>query len=254
MRKRLVLLAALTLVLVLASAVAGAQSSVLQVTFNPRYGMILTDGEGYSLYVYTQDTVGEDGSISNCTGVCTRNWPPLLAEGEVVAGEGVNPALIGTIVRDDGTVQVTYNGWPLYRSSRDSQPGDIRGQRLGNAFFLLSPSGEPVREELPATAQVDPQKMNQLMELGRQVFARNCAVCHGDQGQGGIGPAFAGNSALARNDMVIPMILDGFPDHGMPAWRNRLTDEEIAAVATFIRNSWGNAFGPIVEEQVAEAR
>lgn len=252
MKKRLAILGALVAAALVITALAGAQSHVLQISYNPRYGMILTDGDGYSVYLYTEDQIAEGASA--CTGVCERNWPPLIADGPIVAGEGVDAKLIGTIVREDGTVQVTYNGWPLYRSNRDANPGDILGQRLGNLFFLVSPSGEPIRTEQAQIAQVDAEKLSQLLELGQQVFARNCAVCHGQQGQGGVGPNFAGNSALARNDFVIPMILDGFPEHGMPSWRNRLSDEQIAAVATFIRNSWGNAFGPIVEEQVAQAR
>lgn len=254
MGKRLAVVTTAVLSLLLMATLAGAQSQVVELSYNQRYGTILTDGDGYSLYLYTVDEVGEGDSISNCSGICTRNWPPLLVEGELVAGEGVDAALLGTIEREDGTMQATYNGWPLYRSNRDSEPGQILGQRLGNVFFLVSPAGEPVTTEVAQVIDISADAFNALMSLGQDIYVRSCAACHGQQGEGLVGPGFAGNNALSRNDLVIPMILDGFPDHGMPAWRNRLNDEEIAAVATFIRNSWGNDFGPVLEEQVAAER
>lgn len=254
MAKRVVALSALVLSLLLATTLIGAQGNVVDVAYNDRFGAILTDGEGYSLYVYTVDEVSDAGSISNCSGSCTRNWPPVLVDEVPAAAEGVNAELLGTITREDGSTQLTYNGWPLYRSSRDREPGAILGQRLGNVFFLVSPAGQPVTEEIVQVADIDEATMNELMSRGQQVFVSSCAACHGAQGEGLIGPGFAGNSALSRNDLVIPMILDGFPEHGMPAWRGRLSDWEIAAVATFIRNSWGNDFGPILEEQVEAER
>ncbi len=148
MGKRLAVVTTAVLSLLLMATLAGAQSQVVELSYNQRYGTILTDGDGYSLYLYTVDEVGEGDSISNCSGICTRNWPPLLVEGELVAGEGVDAALLGTIEREDGTIQATYNGWPLYRSNRDSEPGQILGQRLGNVFFLVSPAGEPVTTEV----------------------------------------------------------------------------------------------------------
>ncbi|MBO8140626.1 MAG: c-type cytochrome [Firmicutes bacterium] len=227
---------------------------MLKVAESERFGPILTDGEGRSLYIYTNDTVGPSGSVSNCTGACTRNWPPLLADGELKAGEGVDAGLLGTIEREDGTTQVTYNGWPLYRFARDRNPGDVRGQRLGGAFFLISPEGTPVEEERQRVVEVDPATLSALMSNGEQIFSSRCAACHGNRGQGLVGPAFAGNSALARTDYVVPMILNGFVEHGMPPWRDVLSDWEIASVATFIRNSWSNEFGPVTEEEVSAMR
>lgn len=251
MGRRIVALSALALSIFLAmSFIGGAQSQVVDVAYDQRYGAILTDSEGYSLYLYTVD----EENVSNCTGACTRNWPPVLVDEMPTAAEGLNAELLGTIEREDGTVQLTYNGWPLYRSNRDSEPGQILGQRLGGVFFLVSPSGQPVTEEIVQVTDIDAATMDELMSRGEQIFVSSCAACHGAQGEGLVGPGFAGNGALARNDLVIPMILDGFPEHGMPPWRNRLSDWEIAAVATFIRNAWDNDFGPILEEQVAAER
>lgn len=254
MRTRLFASMLVVLSLLLATTLVGAEGSFLKVTDNDRFGEVLTDGEGRSLYVYTNDTVGEGESVSACTGACTRNWPPVLVDGEPTVAAGVDAALLGTIEREDGTTQITYNGWPLYRYTRDATAGDIRGQRLGGTFFLVSPAGMPVSEEIVRTVDVDEATLAEMMSRGGQIFAANCSACHGAQGQGLVGPGFVGNGALARNDFLLSMILDGFAEHGMPPWRNVLSDWEIASVATFIRNSWGNELGPVTEEAVEAAR
>lgn len=104
------------------------------------FGQVLVDSAGYSLYVFADDT--QNSGTSSCTGDCLVEWQPLLTGGEPVAGEGVDAALLGMITRDNGTAQVTYNGWPLYYYAGDAAPGDANGQGMGGVWFLLSPSGE----------------------------------------------------------------------------------------------------------------
>jgi predicted lipoprotein with Yx(FWY)xxD motif len=91
-------------------------------------GLILVAGSnGMTLYNFTQDT--KDSGTSACTGGCLQTWPALtVGAGETpVAGEGVTGKL-GTITRtDDGTLQVTYNGLPLYFFKNDKAPGDLNG-------------------------------------------------------------------------------------------------------------------------------
>jgi mono/diheme cytochrome c family protein len=52
---------------------------------------------------------------------------------------------------------------------------------------------------------------------------------------------------------VVNQILIGAEEHGMPPFA-RLGDQDIASIATFVRNSWGNDFGPIQPSQVGEIR
>jgi mono/diheme cytochrome c family protein len=86
---------------------------------------------------------------------------------------------------------------------------------------------------------------------GAMVFQNSgCGGCHGANGEGGIGPALAGNANLADAHAVVDQILHG--GGGMPPFA-QLTDEEIAAVAEFIRSSWGNAFA-VTPAVVAERR
>jgi predicted lipoprotein with Yx(FWY)xxD motif len=103
----------------------------------------LVDNEGRALYVYTQDT--QNSGASACTGDCIANWPAVVVTGTPVAGEGVDNAMLGTITRDDGTTQVTYNGWPLYYYAGDAAPGDITGQGMNDVWYLVSGTGTAIQ-------------------------------------------------------------------------------------------------------------
>jgi predicted lipoprotein with Yx(FWY)xxD motif len=84
---------------------------------------VLTDSRGFTLYWFTPDTP----TASRCTGSCAWRWPPVI--GPAAAGAGVTGRL-GTITRPDGSVQVTYDGHPLYTASADAAPGQDRGNDL----------------------------------------------------------------------------------------------------------------------------
>jgi len=101
-------------------------------------GAILTDPDGMTLYLFLPD----DQGASQCNGGCANTWPPLLAE--VGAGPGVDADLLGTVARSDGTLQVTYNGWPLYRYAPDDAPGDVTGQGAGGNWWVVDAAGEPI--------------------------------------------------------------------------------------------------------------
>lgn len=87
---------------------------------------------------------------------------------------------------------------------------------------------------------------------GAQLYQQHCAVCHGDEGQGTVGPPFAGNAALADANLVVRQVLYG--GQQMPPFGGTLDDAQVATVATHIRSSWGNAFGALSAEQVAKVR
>ena len=102
-------------------------------------GTILVDGDGLTLYMFAPDAQGP----SQCEDDCLAAWPSLT--GPATAGEGVDEALLGTAARpDDGTEQVTYNGWPLYYFAQDSAPGDVNGQGSNDVWFVVDPTGTPI--------------------------------------------------------------------------------------------------------------
>jgi predicted lipoprotein with Yx(FWY)xxD motif len=106
-------------------------------------GQTLVDGQGRTLYLFEADKVGK----SECNGGCTAAWPPYLGGSTPQAGTGVTAALLSTIARDDGGMQVTYHGHPLYLYAGDNRPGDIAGQGLdqfGAKWYVLGPNGSKI--------------------------------------------------------------------------------------------------------------
>lgn len=91
---------------------------------------------------------------------------------------------------------------------------------------------------------------------GAGLYAANCASCHGKagEGMGAVFPALAGNDALADADFVIRTVLNGVPGTAMPAFGGRFSDEEVAAVVSYVRTSWGNGYGETSAAQVAALR
>jgi predicted lipoprotein with Yx(FWY)xxD motif len=84
---------------------------------------VLTNAKGFTLYSFAPDTP----TASKCYGSCAAYWPP--ATGTAAAGSGL-PGKTGTIKRTDGSLQLTYNGHPLYTYIGDSAPGQARGNNV----------------------------------------------------------------------------------------------------------------------------
>ncbi|MGB4248430.1 MAG: cytochrome c oxidase subunit II [Pseudohongiellaceae bacterium] len=92
--------------------------------------------------------------------------------------------------------------------------------------------------------------MSEALENGEQIYARNCVACHQAAGTG-LPPAFP---ALAGSDVVngdlranIDLLINGVPGTAMAAYGRQLNPIELAAVITFIRNSFGNTTGDLVQ-------
>ena len=106
---------------------------------NGDFGTILMDASGRTLYLFTID----ERNVSNCAGACALDWPPLITVEDPVPGDGVSAARIGTITREDGSKQVTFDGSPLYYFAADEKPGDAMGQNFFEVWFVISNS-EPL--------------------------------------------------------------------------------------------------------------
>jgi predicted lipoprotein with Yx(FWY)xxD motif len=118
----------------------GSQAGALELTVaDSSLGEIVVDGDGRTLYVFTNDT----GSESTCYGTCETAWPPLV--GEVTAGPGITGEL-GTSARTDGRSQVTLDGHPLYYYASDVDPGDTSGQGVGGIWFVVDGAGAAVKD------------------------------------------------------------------------------------------------------------
>lgn len=107
-----------------------------------------------------------------------------------------------------------------------------------------------------ARAQDAPaDQLEALKGDGETIYSRDCASCHGAEGTSdGAGPALDGNNNLANKEHVIKRILGGSPEKGMEAFGKTLTDHDVAAAATYVRNAWNNTFGIVLESDVAPLR
>jgi predicted lipoprotein with Yx(FWY)xxD motif len=100
-------------------------------------GTVLVDAQGHTLYHFTPEA---HGGIS-CTGSCASTWPPLMVPaGQQVQAHGSLSGSFATVKRPDGSMQATYNGWPLYRYSGDSSAGTANGQGLFGKWFAVTPN------------------------------------------------------------------------------------------------------------------
>ena len=103
-------------------------------------GKALVTGNGRALYLFEADKKG----TSTCSGACARAWPPYTVSGKPAAGMGVSSSLLGIIHRADGTMQLTYNGHPLYLFAGDRGAGTANGEgakAFGADWYVVNASG-----------------------------------------------------------------------------------------------------------------
>jgi predicted lipoprotein with Yx(FWY)xxD motif len=134
---------------VLAAAGVGTALAVggpiLKVSHNSQLGAIVVDAKGMTLYHLTS----EHGTLA-CTGKCATFWPPVIwaGKGKPTLGAGLKAAKLGTIKRPNGTLQVTYNKFPLYRYALDKKPGQTNGEGVDDSpgtWYAVSTAGAIVK-------------------------------------------------------------------------------------------------------------
>lgn len=90
---------------------------------------------------------------------------------------------------------------------------------------------------------------------GATLFKQNCSACHQAEGQGipGAFPALAGNKFVqGEPKAVAAVLLNG--RGGMPNFREDLSNEDVAAVLTYVRTAWGNSAPPLDAATVAASQ
>jgi len=175
----------------------------------------------------------------------TGTYPPLAGNPIVIAADP--NAMIGVIV-NGRTGPLTVNG-RTFNNQMPTWKGQLTDASIeAVATYIRSAWGNnasPVTEE-----QIAAIGSPVSVQVGASIYAKNCSACHQANGEGGIGPALAGNPHvnIANPTMMLTTILQGRNE--MPSWRGQLAASDIAAVATFVRSSWGNNAGAVTVQDV----
>ncbi|MFD8782969.1 SCO0930 family lipoprotein [Kitasatospora sp. NPDC059599] len=131
------------------SAGGGQAGGALTVRNDAKLGMVVTDGQGFTLYRFDKDTAKPP--MSNCNDGCAKTWPPVTKEG-TTAGSGIDAGAIGEVTRADGSKQLTLGGWPVYRYAQDTAAGDTKGQGVGGVWFAVAPDGKKAAASAPGAS------------------------------------------------------------------------------------------------------
>lgn len=157
--------------------------------------------------------------------------------------------------------------------ARIEEPGTYRGQcaelcGVNHAFMPIVVEAvsdkafkQWVAAQSESTPAIEPKIMTRdaLMRLGKQKYDMMCSACHQPDGMGipPLYPALRGSSIAVGHPISrhVDLILDGVPGTAMQAYRDQLTNEEIAAIITYERNAWGNNTDEDIQpNDVAQAR
>lgn len=111
-------------------------------TGDSQLGAVLFDADDQAIYYFEPERTSEP----ECYGECAEAWPPVLTDGEPKASGDARQRLLGTTERRDGSIQVTYDGHPLYYYF-DEGPGEVRCHNVfhaGGLWLAVQPNGDPV--------------------------------------------------------------------------------------------------------------
>lgn len=164
----------------------------------------------------------------------------------------------GTVADDQGHTTVMGPMAEVVQHSTQHWPAD---DLHAMAVYLKD---LPVQAEPVAVFEAAPAAQ---LDLGQRVYRQHCADCHGAQGEGARGayPPLAGNRAVLMDsavNVIQAVVSGGFAPataghpqpYGMPPFRTLLSDAEIAAVASHLRQSWGNRAGAVSALDVQRVR
>ena len=115
-------------------------------------GSILATGGGNTLYDFVPDTPSHSACVNDG---CVFQWPPLIKSGPIRLGPGLNPSLVGTLRRPDGSTQISYGGHPLYTYNLDVTPGMVTGQAIdqdGGLWFVINGKGQQLTTAFSVTS------------------------------------------------------------------------------------------------------
>lgn len=181
---------------------------------------------------------------------------PKALERLLHQGQNDQRAVLGTMAE---VVQQSLQAW------RDDDIAAMREylQQQARTKKVASQKQEDFLDRSLKRSEISADQMQVLLIQGEKIYRQHCAECHADDGRGraGVYPRLQGSAAVQRanNGNLIRVILaGGYPPvtqhqprpFGMPPFAPFLSDDEVALVATYIRNSWGNKASPVSASEV----
>ncbi|MCJ2181270.1 cytochrome c [Novosphingobium sp. 1949] len=225
-------------------------------------GHYLTDVLGHCGTCHTgKNVLGGDKSGTYLAGGTLQNWhAPDLTASPATGLAAWSQEDIVTYLRTGSNRHAVAAG-PMAEAVEESTQRMTDAERQAIAGYLKSLPAHTTATQQPLAAS-DP-----AMVRGKVIFEASCSACHTATGQGiaGMATHLADNSAVRSDDpaSLIHVVLDGAraartqanpTGAGMPSYAWKLDDADVAAVLTYVRNSWGNAARPITSGDVADAR
>ena len=104
-------------------------------------GQVMVGANGNTLYAFTKDVDG----VSTCFDACAAAWPAVTVTVGFTPPAGVDPALVSTVDRPDGSKQLKIGKWPLYFYAGDGAPGETNGQGVGGVWFVQAADGTLIK-------------------------------------------------------------------------------------------------------------
>lgn len=111
-------------------------------------GQVIVGANGNTLYAFTKDVDG----ISTCFDACAAAWPAVIVTDGFAPPTGVDPALVSSVDRPDGTKQLKIGKWPLYFYAGDGAPSETNGQGVGGVWFAQAIDGTLVKGDTAPVA------------------------------------------------------------------------------------------------------
>lgn len=227
-------------------------------------GAYLVDGLGHCSACHSSRNAA--GAVSGSLGgglIPILGWyaPSLTSDAEAGLGRWEIAHIVELLKTGVSPRAAVFGpmGEVVYRSLQHVSEPDVAA--MATYLKSLPATKAELREELKG-----PQ-VEQVVAQGKKLFETHCVDCHGSDGKG-LAPAYpplAGNRAITMNSSVnaVRIVLNGgFPPgtagnprpYGMPPYSHVLDDDEVAAVVTYLRASWGNTASPVTATEVNRYR
>ncbi|MGX7877453.1 c-type cytochrome [Mesorhizobium sp. ORM6] len=223
-------------------------------------GAYLVEGLAHCGACHTpKDVFGADKDSQRYQGSEIQNWFAPNLTGEQRTGLGTwSEQDIVSFLKTGRNERTTAYG-PMAEVVKDSTSRMTDADLKAIASYLKSLP--PSSVDAPATPNRD------VMKQGQNIYLDQCSACHqlGGDGAKNMFPSLKGSAAVQSREplSVVRLILNGghaasVPGSpkllSMPSFGWKLSDDQIAAVATFVRNAWGNRADPVSSDDVKALR